>query len=341
MPRALITGISGQDGSYLAEFLVAKGYDVHGTIRASLIDNAGTLPTFLKPLQKAVTLHVGQLEEPEKLAALLFELECDECYHLAGPSVVDSGLLVDPVEFSAMVKSTKALLGAIESGGNRCRFFFAGSSEMIGRATYSPQDEATPFRPRSFYGLERIAGFHAVRQFRRRTRGFACTGILYNHESPRRRSLFLPRKVSLAVARIKIGAQSRLALGNLDAVRDWGYAPEFVEAMWLMLQQNEPRDFIIATGQTHQVGELVDLAFRTAGLDYRDYVNVDSHFFRSAEAVPLCGNSSGIAAVTGWRSRKSFGDLIAEMVVHDLAEQSAERHSGNFNLGSREKVTDN
>jgi GDPmannose 4,6-dehydratase len=339
MPRALITGISGQDGSYLAEFLVGKGYDVHGTIRPGLVDKAGMLPAFLEPLQKSVTLHNGQLEEPDKLAGLLCELECDECYHLAGPSAVDSGLLVDPVVFLTMLKSTKALLGAVANGGNRCRFFFAGSSEMIGRAPSSPQDERTPFQPRSLYGLARLAGFHAVHQFRQRTRGFACTGILYNHESPRRRPLFLPRKVSLAVARIKIGTQERLALGNLDAVRDWGYAPDFIEAMWLMLQQDEPRDFIVATGKMHRVSELVDLAFRTVGLDYRDYVNTDARFFRSVEAVPLCGDSSRIAAITGWQSKKSFDDVIAEMVAHDLAEQSAEGRSNNFDSRSRETVT--
>ena len=339
MPRALITGVSGQDGSYLAELLAAKGYDVHGTIRSGLVDREGLLPAFLEPLQESVTLHIGHLEEPDKLAALLCELECDECYHLAGPSAVDSGLLVDPVVFSTTLKSTKALLGAIEGGGNRCRFFFAGSSEMIGRAPRSPQDENTPFQPRSLYGLARLAGFHAVHQYRRRTQGFACTGILYNHESPRRRPLFLPRKVSLAAARIKIGAQDRLALGNLDAVRDWGYAPDFVEAMWLMLQQDEPRDLIVATGQLHRVSELVDLAFRAVDLDYRDYVSLDARFFRAVEAVPLCGDSSRIAGLAGWRSKKPFDDVIAEMVAHDLAEQSAQCRSNNFDSRSRETVT--
>jgi GDPmannose 4,6-dehydratase len=323
MPRALITGITGQDGSYLAEFLLSKGYDVHGTVRPTLIETPALLPKFFRTLQDRVTMHSAKLEEPEKLRGLLAGLDCDECYHLAGPSTVDNVLQGDPAIVSAILYSTKALLAAIEGGGGKCRMFFAGSSEMFGRVSQSPQNERTAFQPRSLYGLARLSGYHAIRQFRRRTGGFACTGILYNHESPRRAPVFLPRKVSLAAARIKIGKQRRLALGNLEAVRDWGYAPDFVEAMWLILRQPIPQDFVIATGRTHRVADLVDLAFRTVGLDYRKHVDVDARFFRPAEVSPLCGDSSYLADITGWRSKKSFNELIAEMVIHDLAEQSA------------------
>jgi GDPmannose 4,6-dehydratase len=322
MPRALITGVSGQDGSYLAELLVGKGYDVHGTVRGTVLSNLGGLPLFLRSLGASISLHKGYLEEPEELASLVLKLNCDECYHLAGPGTVDSDLLGDPAVFSSCVRALRALLGAVEAGGNRCRVFFAGSSEMFGRASVSPQDEGSPFQPRSIYGLARLAGYHAVRQFRNRTGGFACTGILYNHESPRRRPVFLPRKVSLAAARIKLGVQARLALGNLDSVRDWGYAPEFAKAMWLMLQQRMPQDFVIATGRTHSVGELVELAFKSVGLDYRDHVVTDPQFFRPTEAVSLCGNSARIAEATGWTPEKSFEEMVAEMVAHDLGHET-------------------
>lgn len=325
MPRALVTGISGQDGSYLAEFLLDKGYEVHGTVRPTLLQTPSLLPGFFGGLLGRVTLHAAKMEDTERLSNLLAALDCDECYHLAGPSTVDSDMRGDPALFGAILNSTKALLTAIEAGGSRCRLFFAGSSEMFGRVARSPQQEDTPFQPRSLYGLARLSGYHAVRQFRNRTGGFACTGILYNHESPRRAPTFLPRKVSLAVARIKIGTQRRLALGNLEARRDWGYAPDFVEAMWLMLNRPIPEDFVVATGQTHRVAELVDLAFQAAGLDYRKHVDVDERFFRPAEVTPLCGDSSRLANVTGWRSKKRFSEVIAEMVSHDLAEQSALR----------------
>jgi GDPmannose 4,6-dehydratase len=323
MPRALVTGISGQDGSYLAELLVDKGYDVHGTMRPELLARPELMPRFLQTLREKVTLHGLKLDQTERLATLVCELACDECFHLAGPSAVDSEFLGDPALFRLTVSSTKALLAAIESSGRSCRCFVAGSSEMFGRAVSSPQDEQTPFHPRSLYGLSRLAAYHIVRQFRRRTGGFACTGILYNHESPRRGRTFLPRKVSLAVARIKTGGQTRLSVGNLDAVRDWGYAPDYVEAMWLMLQQADANDYVIATGTTHRVGDLIDLAFQAVSLDSRNHVDIDPRFFRPTEVVPLCGNPERIERATGWRPRKSFRSMIGEMVAHDLAEQSA------------------
>lgn len=327
MPRALITGISGQDGSYLAEFLLSRGYEVHGTVRPTLIETPRLRPKYLIGLQDKVVIHSARLEEPERLAGLLASLDCDECYHLAGPSTVDSNMQGDPAIFKVILGSTKALLTVIERADTKCRLFFAGTSEMFGRVSQSPQNERTAFEPRSVYGLARLSAYHAIRQFRQRTGGFACTGILYNHESPRRPPTFLPRKVSLAAARIKIGKQRRLALGDLEAVRDWGYAPDFVEAMWLMLRQPTPRDFVVATGRTHRVADLVDRAFRAVDLDYRKHVDVDPRFVRPAEAVALCGDPSLLMTTTGWHSNKSFDEIIVEMVNHDLTEQSvAELH---------------
>lgn len=328
MARALITGISGQDGSYLAELLVSKGYEVHGTVRPEVMARPSLLPRYMHAISDGITYHPGRLEQPGQLASLLEELQCDECYHLAGPSTVDSDLLGDPAVFGSVVQSIKALLSVVEKSKGRCRLFFAGTSEMFGRVDHTPQDECTSFQPRSLYGLARLTGYHVVKQFRSRTGGFACTGILYNHESPRRPHHFLPRKVSLAAVKINIGTQSRLALGNLAAMRDWGYAPDFVEAMWLMLQQPIPKDFVIATGTTHRVSDLVEIAFETVGLDYREYVDVDPRFFRPAEAHSLCGNPRAICDSAGWRSRKPFRDIVSEMVLHDLADQSASSVSG-------------
>lgn len=325
--RALITGISGQDGSYLAELLVSKGYDVHGTIRAELAKTPHLLPRVLLSLKDRVTLHTANLEKPHELAALLRRLDCEECYHLAGPSTVDSNLIGEPAVFSTIVHSTRALLDAVVATGRRCRFLFAGSSEMFGRAAHTPQNEDTPYQPRSLYGLAKLAGFHTVGLYKRRHGLFACTSILFNHESPRRSPLFLPRKVTLAAARIKLGLQQRLVLGNLEARRDWGYAPDYVEAMWLMLQQPAPQDFVVATGGTHRVRELVEMAFGSVALDYQAFVDVDAQFVRPAEAVPLCGDYGRLRAATGWQPRKTLEEIVREMVAHDMAGQAASAES--------------
>lgn len=326
--RAFITGISGQDGSYLAELLLGKGYEVHGTVRPELFDNVNLLPTYLQPLTNRVVLHSANLNTPLRLAALIHEIAPDECYHLAGTTTVDSNLMGDHAVFLTMVESARALLGAIAACGKTCRFFFAGSSEMFGRALVSPQNERTAFQPRSLYGTAKLTGYHLVRQFRHRGI-FACTGILYNHESPRRPAVFLPRKVSMAAARVKLGMQQRLALGNLDASRDWGYAPDYVEAMWRTLQLDSPQDFVVATGQMHTVRELVQAAFGVVGLAYEEFVDMDSRYYRPAEGVPLCGDNSDIVRVTGWTPRTGFADMIAGMVHHDMALEAAHSsHSG-------------
>lgn len=319
--RALITGITGQDGSYLAEFLLAKGYEVHGVLRPDLL-SAKALPQYLLLLRDKIVFHSASYGQPFDFERLFASIEFCECYHLGGPSTVDSDFIGGSEMFSAIFATTRSMLDAIANNRPTCKLFFAGSSEMFGHVHASPQDETTPFRPRSLYGFAKLAAYHALRQKRRKAGIFACTGILYNHESPRRAASFLPRKVSLAAARIKLGLQKKLLVGNRSAMRDWGYAPDFVEAMWLMLQQESPSDFVIATSKLHSVEQLIERAFSQLGLDAKLYVEVDQRFYRPVEPVALCGNFSRLNEVTGWQPRTTFNEVITTMVQHDLAEQA-------------------
>lgn len=229
--------------------------------------------------------------------------------------------------FRSIVESTRVLLNTIASEQPDCRFFLAGSSEMFGRPNTSPQSETTPFNPRSTYGFAKLTSYHLVKRSRATSGLFACTGILFNHESPRRPPTFLPRKVSLGAARIKLGLQERLALGNLDAQRDWGYAPDYVDAMMKMLALDQPTDLVIASGQLHTVRDLVDMAFRAADLNYREYVDVDPRFVRPIEAVPLCGDVSRITQVCGWSATRALASIMQEMVDSDIALLRASRNS--------------
>jgi GDPmannose 4,6-dehydratase len=306
--RALITGISGQDGSYLAEFLLAKGYEVHGILRSDLLLSPKALPQYLLLLRDEITFHAAPYGQPFDFEKLFAGIEFSECYHLGGPSTVDSDFLGGAEMFSAIFSTTRSMLDAIVSHRPACRLFFAGSSEMFGHVQDSPQDETTPFRPRSLYGFAKLAAYHALRQRRHKAGIFACTGILYNHESPRRAAGFLPRKVSLAAARIKLGLQKKLLVGNRDAVRDWGYAP----------------DFVIATSRLHSVEQLIEQAFAQVGLDPQSYVEIDQRFYRPVEPVALCGNFKRLNEATGWRPRTAFHDVISKMVQHDLAEQASD-----------------
>jgi GDPmannose 4,6-dehydratase len=315
--RALITGISGQDGSYLAEFLLARGYEVHGTIRPEVARAPGLLPEYIPIDNSALHLHACDLAIPDNVARVFHAVEPHECYHLGGPSVVDSNVSGNALSFQTILESTRALLGGMARQSN-CRLFVAGTSEIFGHVEQSPQIEKTPPRPRSIYGLAKLAAWDLIVRERRIQGRYACVGLLYNHESVRRPASFLPRKVSRAVARIALGLQDHLVLGNLDARRDWGYAPDYVEAMWLILQNDVPDDFIIATGATHQVRELVTIACAAAGIEPERHVVVDQALLRPLEHVTLCGDARRLTDLTGWRPRRSFHEMIAEMVRHDI-----------------------
>ncbi len=312
--RALITGITGQDGSYLAELLLEKGYEVHGMVRRSSTE------TFqrLHGCRDDITLHTGDLLDQRSLVDVMRACQPDEIYNLAAMSFVAASWNqpVLTAEFSG-VGATR-MLEAMREAAPEARFYQASSSEMFGQVLEVPQTETTPFYPRSPYGVAKVYGHFITVNYRESYDLHACSGILFNHESPRRGLEFVTRKVTHGVAAIKLGLQDKLALGNLDAERDWGYAKDYVEAMWLMLQQDEPDDFVISTGETHSVQELVDLAFAHAGLEVADHVEIDPKFFRPAEVEHLIGDASKAKAKLGWEPRTSFEELVRLMVDADL-----------------------
>jgi GDPmannose 4,6-dehydratase len=312
--RALITGITGQDGSYLAEFLLEQGYEVFGLVRRSSSPGLERLEAILD----RVELLGGDLLDQSSLMSALQASRPAEVYNLAAQSFVPTSWS-EPV-FTAEVTALGVirLLEAMRSVAPEARFYQASTSEMFGQAP-APQSESTPFHPRSPYGVAKVYGHWATVNYRESYGMFAVSGILFNHESPRRGTEFVTRKVTRAAARIAKGLQQEVKLGNLDARRDWGHARDFVRAMWQMLQQPEPRDFVIATGQTHSVRELCEVAFRCAGLDWRDHVRVDDAFLRPAEVDHLVGDPSRANELLGWRPEVSFDELVAEMVAADLA----------------------
>jgi GDPmannose 4,6-dehydratase len=327
--KALITGITGQDGSYLAEFLLAAGHDVHGMVRRVATENPEHRISRIRHLLPQIHLHGGSLESYASLCKLLRDIEPDECYHLAGQSYVSYSF---DDEFSTMrtnVQGTHELLAALKEVVPQCKFYFAGSSEMFGKVHSSPQNENTPFHPRSTYAVSKVAGFHLSQYYREAYDMFACTGILFNHESPRRGLEFVTRKITSHVAKIKLGVAKELRLGNLDAKRDWGHAREYVEAMWMMLQQTRADDYVIATGESHSVREFCEIAFGHVGLDYQDWVKVDSELFRPADVETLVGDPSKARQALGWQSRVSWKALIAEMVEMDLEEVQRALRAGN------------
>jgi len=318
--RALITGITGQDGSYLAELLVAKGYDVHGIVRrVALEDPVGRLSR-LAAVQSQITLHAASLESYASLYQVVEKVRPDECYHLAAQSFVSYSFDDEFSTLNTNINGTHYILSCLKNVVPQCRFYFAGSSEMFGHAEEVPQRETTRFHPRSTYGISKVAGFELTRNYREAYGLFAANGILFNHESPRRGFEFVTRKITAGVARILAGKAKELRLGNLDAKRDWGHARDYVEAMWRMLQQPVPDDFVVATGETHSVREFVDLAFRHAGLDYRDYVTIDPALYRPAEVNILLGDASKAQSVLGWRHSAGFRRLVEEMVEEDCRQ---------------------
>ena len=318
MTKALITGINGQDGSYLADLLLAKGYEVHGTVRRSSLESNEKRTNILH-LEKKAILHPMMLDNHLSVYKLIQQVMPDECYHLAASSFVSYSFEDEASILETNFNSTHYLLSSIRELAPECRFYFAGSSEMFGNAASAPQDETTPFQPRSIYGISKLASYHVVRAYRDFHGLFACTGITYNHESERRGRAFVTRKVTTQVAKIAMQQEKSLELGNLDARRDWGYSPEYVRAMWQMLQNPAgPRDYVIATGKLHSVRDMLRVAFETVGLDYEQYVIVNPDFFRPGETVPLVGNSDKIRQDLGWTPCISFEEMVQRMVRHDL-----------------------
>jgi GDPmannose 4,6-dehydratase len=320
--RALITGITGQDGSYLADFLLGKGYEVHGIIRrASTFNTARIDHLYQDPHVHGVRLflHYGDLADSVHLVKLLYSLKPDEIYHLGAQSHVRVSF--DIPEYTADVTGigTIRILEAIREAGVQSRFYQASSSEMFGKVQEVPQTEKTPFWPRSPYGVAKLFSYWATVNYRESYGLHASNGILFNHESPRRGETFVTRKISRAVARIKCGLDKDLYLGNLDARRDWGYAPEYVQGMWLMLQQDRPDDYVLATNETHSVREFVELAFERVGLDWKEFVKHDSRYERPAEVDLLIGDASKAKKLLNWEPQVRFEELVRIMVDADLA----------------------
>ena len=321
MKRALITGVNGQDGSYLAELLLARGYEVHGVVRRDALEDPVHRLVNIAGIQKDIRLHVGSLDNHLSLYKIVAAVRPDECYHLASSSFVSYSFEDESSIVANNFTATHALLSSIKELAPECRMYFAGSSEMFGDAAASPQSEATPFNPRSVYGISKLAAFHLARNYRAHHRMFVAAGILYNHESPRRGHQFVTRKISSTVAKIKLGRAHSLALGNIEARRDWGYAPDYVRAMHAMLQKDKPGDYVVATGQTHSVREFLRAAFAVAGLDYERYLAISPEYFRPSESVPLCGDASLARRELGWAPTRSFEQIVEEMVRADLQLQ--------------------
>lgn len=316
--RALITGITGQDGSYLAEYLLSLGYEVHGLVRRVALEAPETRFSRIGHLLDRVTLHAASLESYASIFNVFTRHDFQECYHLAAQSFVAESFADGFSTMNTNINGTHYVLAALRELRPRCRFYFAGSSEMFGNVSEVPQNETTPFQPRSPYGISKLSGFHLTRNYREAYDLHCVSGILFNHESPRRGFEFVTRKTTSAVARIKMGLASELRIGNLDAKRDWGHAKDYVRAMHAMLQQPEADDFVIATGETHSVRELCEYAFAQVGLDYLDYVKVDERLYRPAEVDQLVGDASKAKRILGWQPSYTFHELIKEMVQEDL-----------------------
>ncbi len=321
--RALITGITGQDGSYLAEHLLSLGYEVHGLVRRVALEVPEHRFRRIAHILDRVTLHAGNLESYPAIFDVISRHPFDECYHLAAQSFVAESFADGFSTMDMNVNGAHYVLAALAQLQPKCRFYFAGTSEMFGRVTESPQNERTPFHPRSPYGISKVAGHYLSLNYRESYGLFAASGILFNHESPRRGYEFVTRKVSTSVARIKLGLASEVRLGNLDAKRDWGHARDYVVAMHLMLQQEQPDDFVIATGEAHTVRELCEIAFDSVGLDYGDWVVIDERLKRPVEAHALIGDASKAKRILGWTPTVRFEELVREMVACDLATLQA------------------
>jgi len=331
MKKALITGITGQDGSYLTEFLLERGYEVHGIIRRTSTFNTDRIDHLYRDPhdpEARLFLHYGDLSDGTGLRHILERVQPDEIYNLGAQSHVKVSFEQPEYTVDIVATGTLRLLEAVRDfvrhSGKQVRFYQAGSSEMFGAAP-PPQNEKTPFYPRSPYAAAKVAAYWYAVNYREAYGLFICNGILFNHESPRRGETFVTRKITRAAGRIKMGLQDKLYLGNLEARRDWGFAGDYVEAMWLMLQQDEPDDYVIATGESHSVREFLELAFGMLDLDWRKYVKIDPRYFRPTEVDHLLGDASKAREKLGWRPRVSFEELVRMMVEHDLELARQER----------------
>jgi GDPmannose 4,6-dehydratase len=316
--RALITGITGQDGSYMAELLLEKGYDVYGFVRHVALEDPEHRLSRLLPILNRLHLKAGSVDSYASVHEVVADVKPDECYHLAAQSFVSYSFDDQFSTLNSNINGTHFVLAALKRLAPECRFYFAGSSEMFGQADQVPQNETTRFQPRSSYGISKVAGFHLTRNYRDTYKMHASGGILFNHESPRRGYEFVTRKITSGVARIVAGRAKELHLGNLQAKRDWGHAREYVRAMWLMLQQPSPDDYVIATGETHSVGEFAEAAFAEVGLDYRQYVVDDQRLHRPTEVNILQGDASKARQTLGWAPTIGFDKLVKEMVTADV-----------------------
>ncbi len=316
--KALITGITGQDGSYLAEFLLARGYEVHGIVRRMTIEDPEHRFWRIQHLLDNIVFHPGSMESFASIFKVVEKVQPDECYHLSAQSFVNYSFEDEFSTINTNINGAQFVLEALKERAPRCRFYFAASSEMFGNAPESPQNEQTPFYPRTSYGVSKLTGFHLTRNYREAYNLYALSGILFNHESPRRGFEFVTRKVTSGAAKIKLGLARELRLGNLEARRDWGFAGDYVKAMWLMLQQDHPEDYVVATGRTYSIRELVEIAFGQVNLNWQDHVVIDERFYRPAETNELRGDFSKAQKALGWEPEISFPTLIQMMVENDL-----------------------
>ena len=320
---ALITGITGQDGSYLAELLLSKGYKVHGIIRRVALEDETHRLWRIRKISNEITLHSGSLESYARIFNIILKIKPDEIYHLGAQSYVDYSFEDEFSTFSMNINGTHYMLSAVkELIDSKTKFYFAASSEMFGRVKESPQNENTPFHPRSAYGISKVTGFHLVSNYREAYNLHASNGILFNHESPRRGFEFVTRKISFGVARIKKGLQKKIKLGNMQSKRDWGHAKDYVNAMWLMLQQNKADDYVIGTGKQNTVEEFAQKAFAHVGLNYKDHIIIDKNLMRPAEVDTLLADFSKAKKVLNWKPKITFDQLVTNMVDEDLKSLS-------------------
>ena len=316
--KALITGISGQDGYYLSKLLLKKNYEVHGVVRRVALEDPDHRLWRIKEILNKIKLHVGSLESYASIVKIVNSIKPNEIYHLAAQSFVGDSFVDEFSTMNSNINGTHYILSAVREFSPKSKFYFAGSSEMFGKVKNIPQNENTPFHPRSPYGISKVTGFDLTRNYRESYNLYCCSGILFNHESPKRGYEFVTRKISLGVAKIKCGLEKYIYLGNISAKRDWGHSSDYVIAMWLMLQQKKPSDFVIGTGKNHSVKDFVKIAFETVGLDYKKYIKIDKKLYRPAEVQTLLSDYSKAKKILKWKPTIDFKQLVKEMVKTDL-----------------------